>query len=86
MALKKKEQDPKKGRTGLLVVAALAFHFDRLRGLIRRRTTPAKAVFIGRYIDEAFSVATVPREPWAPKRESSIVSLFGALGSFLRQA
>ena len=34
---------------------------------------------------EAFSFVTVPREPWAPKRESPIVSLFGAHGSLLRQ-
>ena len=30
---------------------------------------------------EAFSFVIVPRKPWAPKRESPIVSLDGAHGS-----
>ena len=35
--------------------------------------------------DEAFSFVIVPTKSWAPKRESPIVSLFGAHGSLLRQ-
>ena len=35
---------------------------------------------------EAFSFVIVPREPWAPKRESPIVSLFGAHVSLLYKA
>ena len=34
---------------------------------------------------EAFSFVNVPREPWALKRESPIVSRCGAHGSLLRQ-
>ena len=52
------------------------------------RTIPLKKAFLetnGKLLYEAFSFVIVPREPWAPKRESPIVSLFGAHGSRLSQ-
>ena len=38
-----------------------------------------------KFVYEAFSFVTVPRDPWALKRRSPIVSLFGTHGSLLRQ-
>ena len=37
------------------------------------------------FVYEAVSFVTIPREPWAPKRDSHVVSLVGAHGVLLRQ-